>query len=71
MNAFVSYLAQKHGLSMERAEKRAAWILEQQAKRRTEQKAKLERAQLTLGLDADGPGEEPISKYEQDPTIPF
>ncbi len=69
-DGLVSFLMSKHRMTRERAERRAEWIIEKNAVRTAARKAKLSTAQTLLPLDGL-PDEEPVSKFEQDPEIPF
>lgn len=72
MTPLAQFLKSKHGLTDQQAERRAEWIIRRKAEKAAEKKKKLEAAQLTLGLDGNGPGEEPANKFQvDDPTVDF
>lgn len=71
MNGLIEHLQRTYGLTRERAESRAKFIIQKQAERAAAKKVKLASAQLTLPIEGQTESEEPTNKFESDEELPF
>lgn len=70
--SLINYLVRKHHLTHGQAQARARKIFDARREAAAKKHIRLQKAQLTLGLDSLDPGEEPTDRFQVvDPTVDF